>query len=245
MVERAAKLGARIIELKSKRLGIRSDDYVQAKTTLAIVTATESARKLQPIPPSADWQFHIAQGCPAHCQYCYLANSLSGAPVTRAYANVEQILEGLTPYVGKGRITLASAARKLEGTTFEPSCYTDSLGIEHLTGSLAECMRFFGAWDADVQLRWTTKFDAVDALLNITHNRKTRVRFSVTAESVSREFEGRTAPLRARRAAMRKMAMAGYPVDLTVAPIMPVENWRQQYQHLLRSARSALEESRM
>ncbi|HEX4773502.1 MAG TPA: hypothetical protein VH351_21910 [Bryobacteraceae bacterium] len=241
MVERAAQLGARVVQLKNNRLGIRSDDYVQAKTTLAIVTASESARKLQPIPPSADWQFHIAQGCPAHCQYCYLAGSLSGAPVTRAYANIHEILGGLAPYPGDGRITSASATRSAEGTTFEVSCYTDPLGIEHLTGSLAECIRFFGCWDAQVQLRWTTKFDAVDELLNLDHKRKTRVRLSVTARKVSRDFEGGTATLAARLAALRKMAIAGYPVGLTIAPIMPVENWREEYRHLLRSIRAALD----
>jgi spore photoproduct lyase len=241
MVERAARLGARVVELKSNRLGIQAADYVQAKTTLAVVTASESARKLQPIPPSADWQFHIAQGCPAHCQYCYLAGSLSGAPVTRAYANLEEILHGLTPYAGKGRITSASATRSSEGTTFEASCYTDPLGIEHLTGSLAECIRFFGSWDQQVQLRWTTKFDGVDDLLTLDHRRKTRVRFSVTARKVSRDFEGGTATLTARFTAVRKMALAGYPVGLTIAPIMPVDNWREEYLELLQSARTAVE----
>ncbi len=241
IVERAALFGARVVELKSNRLTIPAGDYVQAKTTLAVVTASESARRLHPIPPSADWQFHIAQGCPAHCQYCYLAGSLSGAPVTRVYANIEEILNGLPPYLGKGRITSASAARSTEGTTFESSCYTDPLGIEHLTGSLAECIRFFGEWDADVQLRWTTKFDAVEALLNIAHRRKTRARFSVTAQNASRDFEGGTASLRARFSGMRKMAMAGYPVGLTIAPIMPVANWQEQYRDLLRSAHAALD----
>jgi spore photoproduct lyase len=45
----------------------------------------------------------LAEGCPAHCQYCYLAGSLSGPPVTRVYANIEEILDGLSDYVGRGR----------------------------------------------------------------------------------------------------------------------------------------------
>ena len=73
-----------------------SDDprqsYMDAKSTLAIVISPPSKRKLQPIPPSADWRFDLAEGCPAHCQYCYLAGSLSGPPVTRVYANIEEIL---------------------------------------------------------------------------------------------------------------------------------------------------------
>src|SRR5207244_1753172 len=117
-----------------------------AKSTLAVVAASESKRRLQPIPPSADWRFDLAEGCHAHCQYCYLAGSLAGPPVTRVYANVEEILAGLPAYLGQGAITSASPERSGEGTTFETSCYADPLGIEHLTGSLSAAIRYFGAW---------------------------------------------------------------------------------------------------
>ena len=249
MLERAEALGADVVRLKSNRLmGLGGDDerkaYALAKTTLAIVVSPPGQRKLQPIPPSADWQFHIAQGCPAHCQYCYLAGSLNGPPVTRAYANLPEILEGLREYAGKGQVTSKSAARVDEGTTFEASCYTDPLGIEHLTGALAEAIRFFGSWDAAVQLRWTTKFAAVDGLLGQDHNEKTRVRFSVNAASVASDFEGGTANVAQRIAALGRMARAGYPVGLTIAPIMPVENWREEYRALLEVVARELDEVR-
>ena len=141
MAERAAALGADVELLRSNRLtGLRGADeretYALAKSTLAVVVSPPGKRtKLQPIPPSADWQFHLAEGCPAHCQYCYLAGSLAGPPVTRAYANVEEILAALPAYEGQGSVTSTSADRAHEGTTFEASCYTDPLALEHLTGS--------------------------------------------------------------------------------------------------------------
>ena len=245
IAERAAALGSDIVEMKTDRLtGLSDEDprrqYVGAKTSLAIVVASPSKRKLSPIPPSADWQFHLAEGCPAHCQYCYLAGSLAGPPVTRVYANVPEILDGLPASQGRGAITSKSKTRAGEGTTFECSCYTDPLGIEHLTGSLRETIRFFGAWNAPVQLRWTTKFDAVDGLLGIEHAGRTRARFSVNAASVVRGMEGGTANMSARLAAMGKMAGAGYPVGLTIAPIMMGENWREEYEALLLDAKAAL-----
>ena len=245
IVERAAALGSQVVELKTNRLaglrgGTSQEEYVRAKTTLAVVVASESARNLQPIPPSADWQFHIAEGCPAHCQYCYLAGSLSGPPVTRVYANLPEILAGLPRFLGEGRVTSASEKRRNEGTTFEVSCYTDPLGIEHLTGSLAESIRYFGQWQAPVQLRWTTKFDGVANLLALPHQRKTRVRFSVNARQVARHFEGGTASLPARLDALRQMGRAGYPVGLTIAPVMPFGNWQEQYRELLQSSAAAL-----
>ena len=246
MLDRAEALGAEVVRLKANRLEpVRAEtpgkSYALAKGTLAIVLSPPSARRLQPIPPSADWQFHLAQGCPAHCQYCYLAGSLSGPPLTRAYANVPEILEGLRSYVGTGKVTSRSRDRAHEGTTFEASCYTDPLGIEHITGALAESIRFFGSLDAPVQLRWTTKFDAVSELALLPHGRRTRVRFSINAASISRDFEGGTATVPQRLRAMRTMALAGYPVGLTIAPIMPVERWREEYRSLFEAVASALD----
>ena len=220
-----------------------SDDrtaYKLAKSTLAVVVASESKRRLQPIPPSADWRFDLAEGCHAHCQYCYLAGSLAGPPITRVYANVEEILDGLGAYVGQGAVTSASAERAHEGTTFEASCYADPLGVEHLTGSLSEAVRRFGAWDAPVQLRFTTKFDGVDPLIGLPHGRKVRVRMSVNAASLIR-FEGGTSALAARLSALGRLARDGYRVGLTVAPIQPVEGWREAYADLFQAAARAFE----
>ncbi|QJE73136.1 radical SAM protein [Aerophototrophica crusticola] len=238
MVARMRGLGLAVSELNGDRLtGLNNDDprraYIDAKNTLAVVVAPPGKMRLQPIPPSADWRVDLAEGCPAHCQYCYLAGSLGGPPVTRAYANLPDILGNLRAYLGKGNVTSKAGERQAEGTTFEASCYTDPLGIEHLTGSLSEFIRFFGAWEEAVQLRFTTKFDDVGPLLGLPHRRRTRVRFSVNAAPLARKFEGGTAPLPARLDAMRRMALAGYPVGLTIAPIMPMEGWEEAYGALL------------
>ena len=121
MVERAAALGAEVVRLRSDRLTGLPEAYRDAKRTLAVVTASASRRRLQPIPPSADWRFDLAEGCPAHCAYCYLAGSLPGPPIIRAYANLPEILAGLHDAVGHGAVTSASPARAHEGTTFECS----------------------------------------------------------------------------------------------------------------------------
>ena len=244
IVERCRRLGIAVERLSANRLtGLRGDDaratYRRSKSALAVVVSPPGERRLKPIPPSADWQFHVARGCPAHCQYCYLAGSLPGPPVTRAYANLDEILAAVDAHVGHGAVTSRQAARAHEGTTFEASCYTDPRGIEHLTGSLAAAIEHFGRRDDRAGLRFTTKFDAVDELLDLEHRGRTRARFSVNAAAVAR-FEGGTAPLPARIAALARMASAGYPVGLTIAPIMPVPGWREQYGGLLDDVAVAL-----
>ncbi len=214
--------------------------YTLAKRTLAVVVAPPSKRRMQPIPPSADWRMDLAEGCPGHCQYCYLAGSLAGPPITRVYANLPEILAGMDEHVGLGTVTSASA-RAAEGTTFEASCYTDPLALEHLTGSLSTTIAHVGThvWAAPVGLRFTTKYDDVGPLLALPHRGRTRVRVSVNAEKVAGRFEGGTARLPRRVAALAALASAGYPVGLTIAPIMPIPNWRNGYGDLLRSVADA------
>jgi len=222
--------------------GSERETYARAKSTLAVVVAPPSALTPQPIPPSADWRLDLARGCPAHCQYCYLAGSLSGPPITRVYANLDDVLGQIPAYAGRGSVTSGTAARGHEGTTFELSCYTDPLGIEHLTGGLATAIGLVGEgrYGEEVSLRFTTKFDAVDDLVRLPHGRRTRVRFSVNADEVAARFEGGTARLPERLGALRRLALAGYPVGLTIAPVMPVPEWQSAYRMLLEDVTAAL-----
>lgn len=232
ILNRVQALDLPVTELPRNRLtGLRGETeretYDIAKRTLAVVTAPSSQFKLSPIPPSADWQFHLAEGCPAHCQYCYLAGSLQGPPVIRVYANLPQILDHLSAYESPNQLT-----------SFEVSCYTDPLGIEHLTGSLAESIRYFGTRPQGY-LRWVSKFDGVDELLDLPHQGHTRCRFSVNAAPIATRFEGGTAPVAQRLQALRQLALprsqsgGGYPVGLVIAPIMPITDWEAHYTQLL------------
>jgi spore photoproduct lyase len=237
--ERVSNLNLPVEILKNNRLtGLRGsterETYKLAKTTLAIVKAPPSTFRLSPIPPSADWQFHIAQGCPAHCQYCYLAGSLSGPPVIRVFANLPDILQNLIQYQDGEKLT-----------TFEASCYTDPLGIEHLAGGLSKAIQHFSTLP-NSQLRFVSKFAAVEPLLSIDHKGNTRCRISLNAPVVSRRLEGGTASIAERLEALRKLALpkeqggGGYPIGVVLAPIMPIENWQAHYSALLDNLQATL-----
>jgi spore photoproduct lyase len=239
IAERAEALGIPVTELPGNQVRLPAPPDERRAYTVAIVTAPPSKLKLQPIAPSADWRVDLAEGCPAHCAYCYLAGSLSGPPVTRVYANLDEITAVLPTFLGAGRITSRSRHRVHEGTTFEASCYTDPLALEPLTGSLSALIRFFGAWEAGAQLRFTSKFADVSSLTGLAHGGRTRMRASVNPPAYHR-FEAGTDPVAARLAALRAMAKAGYKVGLTIAPIIAAEGWREAYGELIAMAAEAL-----
>ena len=237
--DRVKQLNLNTEILKNNRItGLRGETeretYKIAKNTLAIVNAPPGALNLRPIPPSADWQFHLAEGCPAHCQYCYLAGSLQGPPAIRVFANLPKILENTVRFERLNQLT-----------SFEASCYTDPLSLEHLTGGLEEIIRFFGD-RPNSHLRFVTKFDNVDPLLNIEHNGRTRFRCSLNAESIARRLEGGTPGVSARIAALRKMAMpkehggGGYKIGIVLAPIMPIPDWQDEYVKVLSDVQNSL-----
>ncbi|WP_241737934.1 spore photoproduct lyase family protein [Hymenobacter polaris] len=239
ILARTTALGLDIELLKSNRLtNLRGADeratYRTAKSTLAVVKAPAGALRLQPTPPSADYQLNLAEGCPAHCQYCYLAGSLSGPPVVRAFANLPKLLENTQLYERPGQLV-----------SFEASCYTDVLGIEHLTGALAETVGYFAGREG-ARLRFVSKYDHMGSLLGLPHQGHTRARASLNAEPLARQLEGGTASVEARLQALRQLALpvalggGGYPVGVVLAPIMPLPDWQQHYGELLDRLHAAL-----
>src|SRR4051812_5430274 len=98
------------------------------------------------------------------------------------------------------------------------------------------------SWARRCRCASRTKFDDVADLLRIDHQRRTRVRFSVNAPDLARRFDGGTAPLASRLTALRAVALAGYPVGLTIAPVMAVPGWREGYGTLLDDVAAALAE---
>ena len=155
MLERAESFGATVVRLKKqspdraerKRFGRRGRAACVCGCEDELCYCGGSAECAQAAADSAVGRLAVspgAGGVPAHCQYCYLAGSLSGPPI---YARVRECAADSgepAGVCGRGeRLRPKSADRAHEGTTFEASCYTDPLGIEHLTGSLAESIRFF------------------------------------------------------------------------------------------------------
>lgn len=230
IVEKLEKINVPIIY--SKKVEIKgssaAESYFNAKNTVLITV--NSQKKLAPCRPSADYQFSLTSSCPGNCEYCYLQTTQGEKPYIKIFVNVEEIMQVIESYIEENKPNL---------TTFECASITDPIGLEHLTGTLGECIKYFG--DSDYgRLRLVTKFADVDSLLNLKHNKHTRFRFSVNARYVIDNFEHKTASFEERMEAVGKIAKAGYPIGFIIAPIMIFDNWQQQYSELLKRLKETL-----
>ncbi|MBA2873439.1 spore photoproduct lyase [Thermaerobacillus caldiproteolyticus] len=198
--------------------------YRNAKSTL--VVGVRRTLKFDTSKPSAEYAIPLATGCMGHCHYCYLQTTLGSKPYIRVYVNLDDIFAQAQKYISE---------RAPEITRFEAACTSDIVGIDHLTHSLKKTIEFIGETEYG-RLRFVTKYEHVDHLLDAKHNGKTRFRFSVNSRYVIKNFEPGTSSFEARLQAARKVANAGYPLGFIVAPIYMHDGWEEGYfelfQHL-------------
>lgn len=194
--------------------------YRIAKSTMVI--GVRKTLKFDTSKPSAEYAIPLATGCMGHCHYCYLQTTLGAKPYIRTYVNLEEIFEQTNHYIKE---------RSPEITRFEASCTSDIVGIDHLTHSLKKAIEFFGATELG-RLRFTTKYEHVDHLLDAKHNGNTRFRFSLNSAYVKKYFEAGTSTMTERIQAAVKVHNAGYPLGFVLAPLYIHENWQMEYKEL-------------
>ncbi|SDR89928.1 spore photoproduct lyase [Paenibacillaceae bacterium GAS479] len=204
------------------------EQYKIAKRTL--VVGIRKTLKFDQSKPSAEYAIPIATGCMAHCHYCYLQTTLGAKPYIRIYVNTDEIMEAAKGYIQE---------RVPQITRFEAACTSDPVGLEPISGSLAELIEFMAEQEFG-RLRFVTKFHHVDSLLGLKHNGHTRIRFSVNSRYVIKNFEPATSRFEQRIEAAGKVAHAGYPIGFIIAPIIWHDGWEEGYSELLENLAKTL-----
>ena len=218
--------------VNSKKVVIDCDtpekNYAMAKKT--VLFTTNGQKKLVSCRPSADYQFSLSSSCPANCEYCYLQTTQGEKPFMKIFLNLEEIFEVIQSYIDKNKPNI---------TSFECASITDPVALEHLSGNLKRCIEYFGESSLG-RLRLVTKFDDVDSLLGLKHNKHTKFRFTLNSRYVINNFEHNTSSFNERIDAVKKIAVAGYPIGFIIAPIMIYDNWKEEYKELFETLRIAL-----
>lgn len=216
-----------IITLSSNRYKqhIPGDDlysmYREGKKTL--IVGVKKGFKFQTCKPSAHYQLPLVSGCMGQCEYCYLNTRLGDRPFIKVYANIDEILEQSGRYTNE---------RLPDITIFEGAATSDPVPVEPYTNSLEKAILFFGT-NKYSRLRFVTKYNDIDTLLNLEHNGHTEIRFSLNTPKIIKQYEHATASLKKRIEASIKVAKAGYPTGYLIAPVFIYDNWKEDYRDLL------------
>jgi len=229
---RDKKVEISMLKSHNKVTGIPGKTPAQAfgegKNTL--VVGIRRTLKFESCKPSAHYQLPLVTGCSGMCTYCYLNTQLGKKPYMRIYVNTDEILDQCTKYIEE---------RKPEITFFEGAATSDPIPMEPYTGTLRKTIEYFGKQELG-RFRFVTKFTDVDGLLDAEHNGHTMIRFSINAETVIRKYEHKTASLRERVAAARKIIDSDYPIGFIIAPVILFENWKEEYNQVLQELEKQL-----
>lgn len=195
--------------------------YSQGKNTL--VVGIRKPSEFQTCKPSAHYQLPLVSGCMGMCEYCYLNTQMGKKPYIKIYVNVEEILKKAEEYAAK---------RKEDITIFEGAATSDPVPVEEYTGALGKAIEFFGKRE-NTLFRFVTKYTDVDSLLNLPHNGRTTVRFSINTDDTIEKFEHKTPKLKERLNAAHKIAEVGYKLGFIIAPVFLKNQWQSSYGELV------------
>ena len=174
---------------------------------------------------------YTSSGCTAMCMYCYLVCNYNKCAYLRLFVNREQMLEKIIKIAEKSEKEL----------TFEIGSNSDLVLENTITGNLKWTIENF-AETKKGKLTLPTKFDMIDELLNLKHNKKLTIRMSVNPEEIINKVEFGTSRLKGRIEAINKLAEADYPIGILIAPVILVENWKELYTELIQRLNLELSE---
>lgn len=189
-----------------------------------LIIGTRKTHKFVPNHKTSDFLVpYTSSGCTAMCLYCYLVCNYNKCSYLRLFVNREEMLDKIIKTSNKSEKEL----------TFEIGSNSDLILENTITGNLEWTIEKF-AENNYGYITFPTKFDMVDSLLPLKHNGRVIVRMSVNPQEIIKRIEIGTSPLDNRIAAINKLKQAGYKIGILVAPIILVDNWKEQYSELIK-----------
>lgn len=163
--------------------------------------------------------------------YCYLVCNYNKCAYLRLFVNREEMLEKIIKTANKSEKEL----------TFEIGSNSDLILENSITQNLKWTIENFVP-NAKGYLTFPTKFNMIDELLPLNHQKKIIIRMSVNPVEIIRKVEFGTSSLEKRIHAVNQLAQADYKIGILIAPIVLVDNWKILYEELIKKMREELSE---
>ena len=157
------------------------------------------------------YELHMAWGCLHRCDYCNIDGFL------HMMMNVEEYVERLEPVTRENRwCKLWKFDNQTDIPAFEPEM-----------GATAPLVDLFARTPGQYLMLYT-KSANVDYLLDLDHQGKTLISWTLSCDPVTREIEKNSPTMDERIEAIAKCQAAGYHVRVRMSPIFPIRNWREE-----------------
>jgi spore photoproduct lyase len=179
-----------------------------------------------------------SNGCAMACAYCYVPRRKGYANPITTFVNIGGIMGNIERHAKKQGL-------KMEPNQVDPGLWVYDIGENgdcSVDATVSDNVRdlvdlFKGLPNAKAS--FATKY-VNRALLDYDPQGKTRVRFSLMPEGISKVVDVRTSRIPERIAAMADFVEAGYEVHVNFSPVIVYEGWRADYGELFSQIDDAL-----
>ena len=163
---------------------------------------------------------HIGTFCNMDCSYCIL-QSYFHPPVLQYFVNHNDLLRSLDERFAKPGIGRIGTGEFTDSLIWEKWCQVSHLLVNKF------------AHQSRAVLELKTKTNAIEALRQFNHNRKTIVAWSLNTEFIIKREERHTTPLVARLKAGAKCSSWGYPLAFHFDPLIIYPGWEADYRRVV------------
>jgi len=188
-----------------------------------------------------------AWGCPYNCAYCYLKgtyrffikNDLGRVPI--GFKKTDQIRKEVEEFLRLDDIPaeILNAGELCDGLMAEAKKEWP-WGHEPFSSWI---MKYFNG--TRHKILFLTKGTNVDNFLKNNWQNNVILAWSLNADAVSKRWEHSAPPLEQRLEAAREAYLSGYSVRVRIDPMVPVENWKDEYTRLVDEIFKAFEPERV
>lgn len=176
-----------------------------------------------------------SNGCPFSCEYCFLqATYRSLHPFIKINYNSTDLLKELEKDINSSNKPVIYNAGEM----------LDSLALDEYTRLTKILVPFF-AKKNDAYLLLLTKSNNVQGLLNVKHNGRTIVSWSINCDYITNRYEHGTSTLDERIVAASQCSKWGYPIRFRFDPIIIHKNWESNYRDMVKKVLGAVKPQRI
>jgi spore photoproduct lyase len=202
--------------------GVYPDNLNKGKRHLLL--CRNKGKFFKPCPGTREYQccdyhvLNIGMNCPMDCVYCILQAYLNN-PWLSFFVNIDELFAELD-----GELQAHPDKLYRIGT----GEFTDSLALDRLTGLSRHLVNYFKDKDNAV-LELKTKSVEIDNLMDIEHDGRTVIAWSLNSTQIMKNEEIRTAGLDLRLSAAKRCADKGYRLAFHFDPIIYHDGWQEGY----------------
>jgi spore photoproduct lyase len=214
-------------------------DWLRMKRDV-LVLGIKKGMTMRPNGRSADFIApSSSNGCAMACAYCYVPRRKGYANPVSVFVNIDDI----TRAIGRHAARLGP---KTEPNSVDPVDWVYDLGENGdlsldatISGNVRDLVAAFRTIP-NAKGSFATKFVNPD-LLSYDPQGRTRIRFSLMPDAVSRVVDVRTSPVGERIAAINDFVAAGYEVHVNFSPVIVHEAWEAEWRGLFAALDDALD----